>query len=188
MLGHDPFGDQLAAAAGTASRQPDHHDPVDTLGRAPVRMPAMGRARLAPGTFGSRLGVPPGERGGLPLAGPAQRLHLGPQPLVGLPEPLTLDSQPLVGLPEPLALGLQPLLLLAQRGVLVLEAGDALLQRRRASQVPDGAQRHGHHRHKTRRLLPAHQPSKTRHLNGPYPFDAAGTGGLRRSLAARQAV
>jgi hypothetical protein len=172
MLGCHPFQDQLAAAARTASRQPDRHDPVDPLGWLPVCVPAMGRTRLAPGTLGSRLGVVPGERGGLALAGPAQRLHLGPQPVVDLPEPLTLHPQPLVLPAQPLAFSLQalllvlrPLLLLAQRGVLILEAGDALLQRRRASQVADGARTHRHHRHKTRRLQPAHQPSKTRYLS-----------------------
>ena len=172
MLRRDPFGDQFAATAGTASRQPDRHDSVDPLGWQPVRVPPMGRARLAPGTFGIRLGVLPGERGGLPLAGPAQRLHLGPQALVSLPESLTLGPQPLVLPAQPLAFGLQALLLvlqqlllLAQYGVLVLQAGDAPLQHRRASQVPDGAPTHGHHRHKTRRLQPAHPPSRTRYLN-----------------------
>jgi hypothetical protein len=78
MLGRDPFGDQLAAAARTASRQPDRHDPVDPLGWLPVRVPAVGRAGLTPGTLGISLRVALGERGGLPLAGPAQPLHLGP--------------------------------------------------------------------------------------------------------------
>jgi hypothetical protein len=172
MLRRHLFGDQLAAAARTASRQPDRHDSVDPLGWLPVRVPAVGRAGLAPGTLGIRLRVVPGERGGLPLAGPAQRLHLGPQPLVGLPEPLTLGPQPLVLPAQPLAfvlqallLVLQPLLLLAQYGVLVLEAGDAPLQRRPASQIPDGARTHRHRRHKTRRLQPAHPPSRTRYLN-----------------------
>ena len=32
MLGRHPFQDQLATAAGTASRQPDRHDPVNPLG------------------------------------------------------------------------------------------------------------------------------------------------------------
>src|SRR5512132_91261 len=96
----------------------------------PVRVPAVGRAGLAPGTLGISLGVVPGERGGLPLAGPAQRLHLSPQPLVGLPEPLTFGPQPPVLPAQPLAFVLQALLLvlqpllLAQCGVLVLEAGD----------------------------------------------------------------
>jgi hypothetical protein len=44
-----------------------------------------------------------------------------------------------VCVPFTLAFGLQALLLVAQRGVLVLKAGDAPLQRRRASQLPDGA-------------------------------------------------
>jgi hypothetical protein len=165
MLGRDPLQNQLAAAARTASRQPNRHHPVDPPGWLAVRVPAVGRAGLAPGTPGIRRGVLPGERGGLALAGPAQRLHLGTQALVGLPESLTLGPQPLAfGLQAPL-LVLQQLLLLAQGGVLVLQAGDALLQRRRASQVPDGAPTHGHHRHKTRRLQPAHPPSKTRYLN-----------------------
>jgi len=172
MLSRHPFQDQFAATARTASRQPDRHDPVDLLGWLPVRVPAVGRAGLAPGTLGIRRGVVPGERGGLTLAGPAQRLHLGPQPLVGLPQPLTLGPQPLVLPTQPLAFGLhalllalQPPLLLAQRGVLVLEVGDALLQRRPASNIPDGARTHRHRRHKTRRLQPAHPPSRTRYLN-----------------------
>jgi hypothetical protein len=125
------------------------------LGWLPVRVAAVGRAGLAPGTLGVGHGVAPGERGGLALGRPLQRLHLRAQPLVDLPQPIALHAQPLVDLPQPLAFGLQPLLLVAQRRVLVLEAGDALLQRRRASQIPDSAQVHGHHRHKTRRLQPA---------------------------------
>ena len=78
MLGCDPLQDQLAAAARTASRQPNRHHPVDPLGWLPVRVPAVSRAGLAPGTLGIRREVVPGERGGLALAGPAQRLHLGP--------------------------------------------------------------------------------------------------------------
>jgi hypothetical protein len=58
MLGRDPFGDQLAAAARAPTRQPDHHDPVDPLGWLPVRVPAVGRAGLAPGTLGISLGSP----------------------------------------------------------------------------------------------------------------------------------
>ena len=172
MLDRDPLQDQLATAARTASRQPDRNDPVDPLGRLPVRVSAVGRARPAPGPLGLGLGLTPGERGSLPLGCPAQRLHLGPQPLVGLPEPLTLHPQPVVLLAQPLTFGLQPLvlafqplLLIAQRGVLVLEAGDALLQHHRASQLPDGARTHRHRRHKARRLQPAQPPSKTRYLN-----------------------
>jgi hypothetical protein len=89
MLGRDPFQDQLAAAA-------DRHDPVDPLGWLPVRVPAVGRAGLTPGTLGISLGVALGERGGLPLGSPAQPLHLTAQPLVGLPQPLALGPQPLV--------------------------------------------------------------------------------------------
>jgi hypothetical protein len=96
MLGRDPLGDQLAAAARTASRQPNRHHPVDPLGWLPVRVAAVGRAGLAPGTPGISLGVLPGERGGLALGSPAQRLHLTAQPLVGLPQPLALGPQPLV--------------------------------------------------------------------------------------------
>jgi hypothetical protein len=43
--------------------------------------------------------------------------------------------------------------------------GDALLQRRPATNIPDGARTHRHRRHKTRRLQPAHPPSRTRYLN-----------------------
>jgi len=78
MLRRHLFQDQLAAAARTASRQPDRHDSVDPLGWLPVRVPAVSRAGLAPGTLGIRREVVPGERRGLALAGPAQRLHLGP--------------------------------------------------------------------------------------------------------------
>jgi hypothetical protein len=58
MLARDPFGDQLAAAARTPTRQPDHHDPIDPLGWLPVRVPAVGRAGLAPAPLGSALGRP----------------------------------------------------------------------------------------------------------------------------------
>jgi hypothetical protein len=81
------------------------------FGWLPVRMPAVGRARPAAGTLGVRRGVVPGERGGLALGGPTQRLHLGAQALVGLPQPLALHLQPLVVRNQPLAFGLQALLL-----------------------------------------------------------------------------
>ena len=49
ILGRDALTDQLAAAAGTASRQPDHHHPVDLLGWGwlPMAVAAMGRPHLA---------------------------------------------------------------------------------------------------------------------------------------------
>ncbi len=112
MLGSDSLQDQLAAAAGAAARQPDGDHLVDVLGWLPVRVPAVGRARLAPGRFGVGRAVVPGERGGLALGGPAQRLDLGAQALVGLPQPLALDPQPLVVRNQPLAFGLQALLLI----------------------------------------------------------------------------
>jgi hypothetical protein len=159
MLGSDLFQDQLAAAAGAAPREPDRYDLVDVLGWLPVRMPAVSRARPAAGTLGITRGVVPGERGGLALGGSAQRLHLGAQALVGLPQPLALGPQPPVLPTQPLAFGLQALLLVTQRRVLVLEVGDALVQRRPAGQLPDGDPTHRHRRHKTRRLQPARPPS-----------------------------
>jgi hypothetical protein len=70
ILGHDALADQLAAAARTAVGQPDRNYPVDPLGWLAVPVPAVGRARLAPGPLGIRLGLAPGERGRLPLASP----------------------------------------------------------------------------------------------------------------------
>jgi hypothetical protein len=89
VLGRDPLQDQLAAAAGTGLWQPDRDDLVDPLGWLPVRVPAVGRAGLAPGALGVGPRVAPGEWGGLALGGAAQVLDLGPQPLVGRPQPLT---------------------------------------------------------------------------------------------------
>jgi hypothetical protein len=87
MLGGDSLQDQLAPQPGAAARQPDGDHLVDMLRWLPVRVPAVGRARLAPGKFGVGRAVVPGERGGLvALGGPAQRLHLA-QALAGLPQP-----------------------------------------------------------------------------------------------------
>ena len=119
MLDRDPLQDQLAAAAGAASRQPDGDDLVDALRRLPVRVPTVGRAGPAPGALGVGLGLAPGERGSLTLGGSSQRLDLGPQPLVGLPEPFTLDPQPVVLHTQPLTFGLQPPLLFLQPLLLV---------------------------------------------------------------------
>src|SRR4030095_14324287 len=105
--------------------QPDRNHPVDPLGWLAVRVPAMGRARLAPGPLGIRLGLAPGERGRLPLASPSQRLHLLARPRVDPLErvplgrqPLPLDLQALNPLAELLLLALQLLLPVPQRGVL----------------------------------------------------------------------
>jgi hypothetical protein len=174
MLGRHPLQGQLAAAAWAARRQPDRHDLVDVLGWAPLGAGAVGRARPAPRPLGVGHRVALGERGGLALGRPAQRLYLTAQPLVGLLEPFALGPQPLVLHAQPLVFGLRPLLLLAQRGVFVLEAGDAPLQRRPASQLPDGDRTHRHRRHKTRKAPPAHPPSRTRHRN--YEVVSRGVG------------
>ena len=169
VLGRDALQDQLAAAARTAIPQPDHHHSVDPLGWLAVRVPAMGRARLAPGPPGVGLGIAPGERGGLPFGRPSQRPHLLAQPRVDLLEPFTLGLQPLpLGLQalDPLAqlplLALQLLLPVPQRGVLVLQQRDPLAPpiRVRASQPVTHSRLPGHHRHEGRRLQPAHRAPK----------------------------
>ena len=154
ILHRHPFHDQLAAAARTAPRQPHRHDLVDVLGRAPVGAGAIGRAGLAAGTLGVGDGVAFGERGGLALGRPAQRLHLTAQPLVDLlepfafgPQPLVLPTQPLAFGLQPLLLALQPLLLLSQCSVLVLKPSDPLAQPTHASRIPTGLHTRGHPHH-----------------------------------------
>jgi hypothetical protein len=120
------------------------------------------------GPLGVGLGLAPGERGGLPLGRPPQRLQLAAQARVDLLEPFTLGLQALpLGLQalDPLAelllLALQVLLPVPQRGVLVLEQRDPLapLIRVRASQSVTSSRLLGHHRHEARRLQPAHLAS-----------------------------
>ena len=121
-----------------------------------MRVPAVGRARLAPGPLGVGLGITPGERGGLPFGRPPQRLHLPAQAGVDLLEPFTLSLQPLpLGLQalDPLAelplLALQVPPPVPQRGVLVLQQRDPLAPPIRvwASQSVTHARLLGHHRH-----------------------------------------
>jgi hypothetical protein len=106
VLQRHPFGDQHAAAAGAAPRQPHRHDLVDMPGRVPVSAGPIGRAGPAAGTLGVGRRVVLGERRGLALGRPAQRLHLTAQPLVDLLEPFAFGPQPLVLPAQPLAFGL----------------------------------------------------------------------------------
>jgi hypothetical protein len=96
VLDRDPLRRHLAAAAGAARRQPDRDHLIDPLGRSPVGTATVGRTRLAARTLGIGHWVALGERGGLALGRPAQRLHLATQPFVDLPQPLPLGPQPLV--------------------------------------------------------------------------------------------
>jgi hypothetical protein len=174
VLDRHPLQRQLTAAARAAPRQPDHHDLVDVLGRAPVGAGAVGRTWLAPRPLGVGHRVALGEGRRLALGRPTQRLHLTAQPLVDLLEPFTLGPQPLV-LPtqpltfgfQPLVLALQPLLLIAQRGVLVLEPGQAPAQPARTSRIPTALSSCGHPRHEARRLQPPHPASRTPYLITP---------------------
>jgi hypothetical protein len=108
VLDRHPLQGQLTTTTRTARRQPDRHDLVGVLGRAAMRAGSIRGARLAARALGVGYRVALGERRGLALGRPAQRLDLRPQPLVGLLEPLTLSPQPLVLDAQPLLLGLQP--------------------------------------------------------------------------------
>jgi hypothetical protein len=143
MLHSDPFHQQFAPAPRAPSRQLDRDHPVRPCRRSPVPPSPVRRTRPTPGTLRVRRGVTLGQRGGLPLGRPAQRLDLAPQPLVGLPEAFTLAlkaivlaAQPLTFSLKPPPLGLQPLLLLTQRGVLVLQPRQPHEQLSTAAQVP----------------------------------------------------